>query len=89
MQGIKDNYIAINYIHSQLDKNVKTLEDTFQQMISILSTQIKSATHINHELDELKTGIIDLVNGKLSPLILPKTVLDSTLTDIQNILIMM
>ena len=86
MQGIKDNYIAINYIHSQLDKNVKTLEDTFQQMISILSTQIKSATHINHELDELKTGIIDLVNGKLSPLILPKTVLDSTLTDIQNIL---
>lgn len=55
-------------------------------MISLLSIQVKSASHINHELDEFKTGITHLINGRLSPLLLQKSVLDSTLNDIQNIL---
>lgn len=55
-------------------------------MISILSSQIQSDSHINHELDEFKKGISDLVNGKLSPLILQQAALESTLNDIQHIL---
>lgn len=86
MQGVKDNYIAINYIHTQLSNTVRNLEESFQQMISLLSLQIQSASHINHELDEFKKGISDLVNGKLSPLILQQTVLEATLNDIQHIL---
>ena len=86
MQGVKDNYIAINYIHAQLEKTTETLEESFQQMLSILALQIKTASHINHELDEFKIGITNLVNGKLSPLLLPQSSLESTLTEIQKIL---
>lgn len=86
MQGVKDNNLAINYIQRQLQETTKNLDNMFQQMNGLLSKQIQVSSHINHELDELKLGITNLVNGKLSPLLLPKSVLESTFVDIQNIL---
>lgn len=59
----------------------------FEQMINLLSQQIKTSSIMNHEQDELKIGATDLVTSKLSPLILPQSVLESTLKDTQNILI--
>ena len=55
-------------------------------MILRLSKQVQTSSHINHELDELKIGVADLVNGKLSPLLLPQEALNSTINDIQQIL---
>ncbi|MEW8547942.1 MAG: hypothetical protein AB2693_30925, partial [Candidatus Thiodiazotropha sp.] len=87
MQGIKENDMAINYVQTQLQKTTKNLQYMFEQMINLLSQQIKTSSDMNHELDELKIGVTDLVNGKLSPLLLPQSILESTLNDIQNILI--
>ena len=87
MKGIKENDMAINYVQTQLQRTTKNLQHMFEQMINLLSQQIKTSSIMNHELDELKIGVTDLVNGKLSPLILPQSVLKSTLRDIQNILI--
>ena len=86
LQGVRDNYLAINYVQSQLQQNTQKLESEFQTMLSLLSQQVQSSSHINHELDELKIGVTDLVNGKLSPLLLPQSVLNSTIVDIQTIL---
>ena len=86
MKGIKDNNLAINYVQAQVQRATTNLEHMFQEMNSLLSQQIQTSTHINHELDELKLGVTNLVNGRLSPLILPQSVLESTFIDIQNIL---
>ena len=86
MKGIKDNYMALYYRQSQIKDTTRELEEHFQSMIALLSQQIQSSSHINHELDELKIGITDLVNGKLSPLLLPQPILSSTINNIQNIL---
>ena len=87
MKGIKEKDMKINYVQTQLQRTTKNLQHTFEQMINLLTQQIKTSIIMNHELDELKIGLTDLVNGKLSPLILPQLVLESTLKDIQNILI--
>ena len=81
MQGVKENNLAINYVQGQLQETTENLECMFQQMNGLLSKQIKISSHINHELDELT----NLVNGKLSPLLILKAVLESTFRDIQNI----
>ena len=86
MQGIKENYIAINYIQTRFQETTSTLEDHIQTMILLLSQQVQTSSHINHELDEFKIGVADLVNGKLSPLLLPQEALSSTIKDIQEIL---
>ena len=86
MKGVKENYIAINYIQTQFQDTTSKLEDNIQTMILLLSKQVQTSSHINHELDELKIGVADLVNGKLSPLLLPQEALNSTINDIQQIL---
>ena len=86
MNGIKDNYIAINYVQTQFQDTTSKLEDSFQSMILLLSKQVQSSSHINHELGELKVGVTNLVNGKLSPLLLPQPILSSTINNVQQIL---
>lgn len=86
IKGVMENNIAINYIRGQLQQSTKNLEMMFQPMNTVVSQQIQTSYHINHELDQLKLGVIDLVNRKLSPLLLPHPVLESTFKDIQQIL---
>lgn len=86
MNGIKTNEMAISYIHSQIQTNVRDLQSNFEQMIGILTKQIQQSNHLNHQLDELKLGIIDLVKGKLSPLLLSPELLQSTILEVERLL---
>ena len=86
MDGVKNNEIAINYIHTQLQTSIRDLQSNFEHMTSILTKQIQQSNHLNHQLDEIKLGIIDLVKGKLSPLILPPEMLKNTIKEIQALL---
>ena len=86
MNGIKDNMQAIKYVQAELHTTSVNLEYSFEYMMSLLIEQIKSSENLNHELDELKFGVNNLVNNKLSPLIIPSEVMESTLQDIQNML---
>lgn len=87
MSGIKDNMLAIQYIQTQLFATETNLEQAMDYLMSILIEQIKSASNLNHELEEFKLGVFDLVNEKLSPLLIPESVVYGTLMDIQNILV--
>ena len=49
-------------------------------MTDILTRQIQHSNHLSHQLDELKLGIIDLVKGRLSPLILQPELLKRTIS---------
>ena len=86
MTGVKNNEMAITYIHTQLQTSIRDLQNNFEQMTGILVKQIQNSNQLNHLLDEVKLGIIDLVKGKLSPLILPPELLEATIKDIQNLL---
>lgn len=86
LEGVKQNHIAIQYIDAQLHQNAKTVQETFTYMTSILVKQMETSNTLNHELDELKLAVVDLANGKLSPLIIPLDVLQSTLNNVQSIL---
>ena len=86
MKGVQENNLAITYVQSQLQRSTRNLENMFQEMTSLLTQQVQTSNHINHALDELKLGVTNLVNGKLSPLLLPQSVLNSTFINIQNIL---
>ena len=55
-------------------------------MLGLLIDQVKTNTQLNHALDQFNNGIISLVNGKLSPLLIPENAMQSTVTDIQMLL---
>lgn len=86
MAGIKENNLAIQYIHSQVTRTSQSLQAAFEEMTMLLVNQMQTSSKLNHQLDELKLGIVDLANGKLSPLILSLDTIQSTLNDIQSIL---
>lgn len=87
MTGIKDNMLAIKFVQSQIFATEATLEQTIDYVMSILIDQIQTTSNLNYELEEFKLGVTDLVNGKLSPLLISEDVVLSTLEDIQAILL--
>lgn len=86
MNGKKETEIAINYVHTQIQTVVSDLHNTILRMNNILIQQIEHSSHLNHELEEMKLGLIDLAKGKLSPLLIHPEILSSTLHDIQKLL---
>ena len=86
MSGIQDNMLAIKYIQRQLHTTALNLEETFEYLMSVLTGQIQTSAQLSHQLEELKLGVSDLMNGKLSPLLIPQHVMSSTMQDIQEIL---
>lgn len=86
MSGVKQNMLAIRYIHRQLFTTETTLEHVIDYIIGILIDQIKTTTNLNYQLEEFKLGVLDLVNQRLSPLLIPEAVLQSALADIHRII---
>lgn len=86
MSGIKNNVLAIQYIQTELHTDKVNLENSFNYMLGILIDQIQASTSLNQELEEFKLGIISLLNGKLSPLLIPQDVMLSTIDDIKKLI---
>ncbi|KAL4231903.1 hypothetical protein ACF0H5_009479 [Mactra antiquata] len=55
--------------------------------MGIYVEQLEAASTFAEQLLEFKMGVMDLVNGKLSPLLVPTSIMSSTLADIQNIML--
>ena len=86
MSGISENNLAIKFIQNELHTTTTNIEQSIDYMLSLLIDQVKTNTQLNHALDQFNNGIISLVNGKLSPLLIPENVMQSTVTDIQMLL---
>ncbi|MES9880029.1 MAG: hypothetical protein ABW185_04025 [Sedimenticola sp.] len=86
MKGIKNNEMEILYVNQQVRSNFQSLERTFSSMMTLLTKQVTDSNHINHQFDELKLAVIDLVKGQLSPILIPPQIIKSTMKDVQKIL---
>ena len=62
------------------------IETTFTYINDLLITQLEHSNHLNRELKEFKLGIINLVEGKLSPFLIQPEHLRAAFHDIQKLL---
>ena len=86
MSGIKENNLAIKFIQNELHTTATNIEQSVDYMMGLLIDQVKTSTKLNHAFDQFKDGIISLVNGKLSPLLIPEDIMQSTFQDINMLL---
>ena len=84
--GIEQNHMAIVHIHTQLQGSFKTLEESIISMNGLVTKQIKQSEKLETILNELVSGVYDLVEGRLSPSILPVDILQQTMNEIQNLM---
>ena len=71
VSGIKENEIAITHIQSQLFESFDNLERSFTAMSLLLTKQIEKSRKLETRLQELIQGVFELVEGKLSPHLIP------------------
>ena len=86
MAGIHQNEMAIDYIQTKVDSVASNLRDLFLRMNTRLITHLEHSNRLNNEIEEMKLGLLDLVKGKLSPLLIQPEVIASTLHGIQRLL---
>ncbi|CAC5360193.1 unnamed protein product [Mytilus coruscus] len=83
-QGVGRQCQSYDKIVAQRD--YKNLEEHYTGYFQILTDQSQDTITLQNYIIDLKTAIINLIEGKLSPLLLKPDVIKQTVSDIQNIL---
>ena len=86
MARIHQNVMAIDYIQSKVETVTNNLRTLFSHMNTRLITHLEHSNRLNNEIEEMKFGLLDLVKGKLSPLLIQPKLIAATLHDIQRLL---
>ncbi|XP_071088962.1 uncharacterized protein [Haliotis cracherodii] len=86
IKGVKANHEAIRLTARAMEQNVKSIQSTFVTLTSLLIDQIQKAYIVEHQLEELKLGILDLAKNKLSPLLIPPQILQQTIHHLSTLL---
>ena len=86
VDGMKENEMAIQHIQTQLHESFNNIEQSFAAMNVLVAKQIQRSRLLEHRFSELLRGVYDLVEGKLSPNLIPVSVMINTMSDIQRIL---
>lgn len=86
MYAVKENHRAVNHLFDKMQKSISNSIDITYLATSVLSDQIGTAITYTTLLDDFLHGINDLINGKLSPYLVPSSSLDKVLTDIEQII---
>jgi hypothetical protein len=86
MTGVKDNMLAIKFVQVKLQSSIQNIEYVIDHLMGILVDQIETCNSLNNAVEEFKLGVFDMLNEKLTPLLLPTSVLESTLSDIESFL---
>ena len=84
--GIQQNHMAITHVHTQLQGSFKTNEQSIISMNHLVTKQIQESQKLHTMLNEIETGFYDLVEGKLSPFLLPESIIHQTINEIQSLL---
>ena len=74
-KGIKTNYMAISHINTHLQGSFKSLEQSIISLNGLITKQIKESGKFETILNVLIDGVYDLVEGRLSPSLIPVTVI--------------
>ena len=86
MQGIVINHEAIRMATESIAASERNVQNEFASLTSIVLHNVQQAALIEHKLNEFKLGVLNLVQGKISPLLLSADILSKTIHHIQRIL---
>ncbi|XP_048259087.1 uncharacterized protein LOC125384301 [Haliotis rufescens] len=86
LSGIKLNHEEIKYATASIQESFQNLKNAYISLSSVILHQIEQAALIEHKLQEFKFGVLDLVQGKLSPLLISPAILTTTINHIKHIL---
>ena len=84
--GISNNFKAISSISRTFFLDLQHLKMVLANTSKILTKQIDLSSKLRADIDNLHASVLALVQGKLTPTFLPKSVLHKTITEIQRIL---
>ena len=65
---------------------METANSRMDNLMSEVTNNRLGIKLIQNALEELKIGINSLVNGQLSPLLIPQPIMESTINDIKSLL---
>ncbi|XP_052076736.1 uncharacterized protein LOC127714723 isoform X1 [Mytilus californianus] len=83
---ISDNHNEINMMQKSVLDHVRDAENLFLHLQAKIIESFSLSSKINQQLEQLKLGIFDLVQGKLSPLLIKPSTITSTINRIQQVL---
>lgn len=86
LKGIQLNTKVINNIAAAVDAKFVQMEHAMTNVSSLLIQQINEANVLRSNLDNLQSAIQNLIEGKLSPFLIPKQKLKSVIQDISKML---
>lgn len=86
MQGLQENHREITTLAVQVNNAFDSLEQSYSSMFKISLEQISITSKIQSQLEELKLGIFQLAQGRLSPLLIAPHIIRHTISHIQHIL---
>lgn len=86
LKGIQLNTKVINNIAAAVDAKFVQMEHSMTNVSSLLIQQINEANVLRSNLDNLQSAIQNLIEGKLSPFLIPKQKLKSVIQDISKML---
>jgi hypothetical protein len=76
MEAIKHNHDDIRSSVVLFNNKVNDIQQSLESLTGLLIDQLEQVAIINTQVEELKLGVLSLVNGKLSPYIRPTLSLD-------------
>jgi len=85
-QGITNNFNTLKSVLHSFRYNYEHLEQVMTNISSIISDQVYRANHVQNMFLNLQSSIQTLINGRISPFLINKEILISTLHGIQQIL---
>ena len=80
------NKNGLEILRTRIKDTQEAYQRTFGTMTGIAMEQLSNYSDVHFELDQLKFGIIDLVQGNLSPIIIAPPILAKALQDLQLLL---
>ena len=86
MQGIKDNTKEINLLTSSFQTSLTSLQQSMFNISQVLITMTNQCNRLRSSLDKMQAAVQSLVEGRISPFLLPRHTLAQTLHKVQGIL---
>lgn len=84
LKGIQTNYQQITRLTLLFNNSFSQFEQTFTNISTLLADQVHKSSSLINTLATLQNAIENLVQGKLSPFLLPETILEHTINQIER-----
>lgn len=86
VKEVTENHNQINFMQNSIEFKIKSFAAIMSNLSKAYMKTIETSIDVHEKLNTLKLGIFDLVQGKLSPLLIKPRVLTTTINQIQELL---